>query len=139
MAADRGFDDPERGPVLAALLAVDTSRQAHMKTAQAVQALAALAQDTRLAIYRLLVQRGPAGLAAGVIAERLGLAGATLSFHLKELTHAGMIVPRQEGRFVYYSANYGQMNALLGYLSENCCQGEGCVTVAPPKAQRKRA
>jgi DNA-binding transcriptional ArsR family regulator len=110
-----------------------------MKTAQAVKALAALAQDTRLAIYRLLVQRGPGGLAAGAIAERLGLAGATLSFHLKELTHAGMIEPRQEGRFVYYSANYGQMNALLGYLSENCCQGESCVTVAAPKPQRKRA
>ena len=110
-----------------------------MKTAQAVKALAALAQDTRLAIYRLLVQRGPGGLAAGVIAERLGLAGATLSFHLKELTHAGMIEPRQEGRFVYYSANYAQMNALLGYLSENCCQGESCVTVAAPKPQRKRA
>ena len=110
-----------------------------MKTAQAVKALAALAQDTRLAIYRLLVQRGPDGLAAGVIAERLDLAGATLSFHLKELTHAGMIEPRQEGRFVYYSANYAQMNALLGYLSENCCQGESCVTVAAPKPQRKRA
>ena len=110
-----------------------------MKTAQAVQALAALAQDTRLAIYRLLVQRGPGGLAAGVIAERLGLAGATLSFHLKELTHAGMIEPRQDGRFVYYSANYAQMNALLGYLSENCCQGEGCVPVAAPKSLRKRA
>ena len=67
------------------------------------------------------------------------MAGATLSFHLKELTHAGLIEPRQQGRFVYYSANYAQMNALLGYLSENCCQGETCVTVAPPKSLRKRA
>src|SRR5216117_217310 len=90
-----------------------------MKTPQAVKALAALAQDTRLAIYRLLVQQGSGGLSAGTIAERLDIAGATLSFHLKELAHAGMVEARQEGRFVYYSANYGQMNGLLAYLTEN--------------------
>src|SRR5512146_1773813 len=95
-----------------------------MKTAEAVKALAALAQDTRLAIYRLLVQQGPTGLAAGTIAERLDVPAATLSFHLQELTNAGMIGPRQDGRFVYYSANYDRMNGLLGYLSENCCQGD---------------
>ena len=109
-----------------------------MKTADAVRALSALAQDTRLAIYRLLVQQGPAGLPAGTIAERLDVPAATLSFHLKELTHAGMIGPRQDGRFVYYSANYEQMNELLGYLSENCCQGE---TACTPRRElrRKRA
>ena len=110
-----------------------------MKTPQALKALAALAQDTRLAIYRLLVQQGPAGLSAGAIAERLGLAGATLSFHLKELANAGMVESRQEGRFIYYSANYDQMNGLLGYLTENCCQGEGCATDCAPQPKRKRA
>jgi ArsR family transcriptional regulator len=114
-----------------------------MKTPQAVKALAALAQDTRLAIYRLLVQQGPAGLSAGTIAEGLSIAGATLSFHLKELAHAGMVESRQDGRFVYYSANYDQMNSLLAYLTENCCQGEACASetacVPQPQLKRKRA
>lgn len=111
-----------------------------MKTAEAVKALAALAQDTRLAIYRLLVQQGPTGLAAGTIAERLDVPAATLSFHLKELTHAGMIGSRQDGRFVYYSANYDRMNGLLGYLSENCCQGDSAAGCAPhPQLRRRQA
>jgi len=114
-----------------------------MRTSQAVKALAALAQDTRLAIYRLLVQRGPEGISVGTIAEKLDIPGATLSFHLKELSHAGMIEPRQDGRFVYYSANYDQMNSLLAYLTENCCQGTKCVSatecVAQPQLKRKRA
>ena len=111
-----------------------------MKTPQAVEALASLAQDTRLAIYRLLVQQGPEGLSAGTIAERLKLPGATLSFHLKELAHAAMVDSRQEGRFVFYSANYAQMNALIGYLTENCCGGGGCATqpVTAPGRRRKR-
>jgi ArsR family transcriptional regulator len=109
-----------------------------MKTPQAVKALAALAQDTRLAIYRLLVQQGPEGIPAGTIADRLDLAGATLSFHLKELTHAGLISSRQEGRFIFYSANYEQMNGLLSYLTENCCQGQNCVTECVPRSQPKR-
>jgi DNA-binding transcriptional ArsR family regulator len=109
-----------------------------MKTPQAVRALAALAQDTRLAIYRLLVQQGPDGLSAGTIAERLDLASATLSFHFKELANAGMVDSRQDGRFVYYSANYGQMNGLLRYLTENCCQGETCATECAPQPQLKR-
>jgi len=98
-----------------------------VKTPQAVKALAALAQDSRLAIYRLLVQQGPCGMAAGIIAEQLTLPAATLSFHLKELAGAGLIGARQQGRFIYYSAEYSQMNALVGYLTENCCQGQGCV------------
>ena len=109
-----------------------------MKTPQAVRALAALAQDSRLAIYRLLVQQGPQGLSAGTIAERLDIAGATLSFHLKELANAGMVESRQDGRFVYYSANYGQMNGLLAYLTENCCQGEICAAECAPRRQLKR-
>ena len=109
-----------------------------MKTPQAVKALAALAQDTRLAIFRLLVQQGPDGLAAGTIADRLDLPGATLSFHLKELANAGMLDSRQEGRFVYYAASFDQMNELLGYLTENCCHGRGCVTECAPQPQLKR-
>jgi DNA-binding transcriptional ArsR family regulator len=109
-----------------------------MKTPQAVKALAALAQDTRLAIYRMLVQQRPEGLSAGTIAERLDLPGATLSFHLKELANAGMVESRQDGRFVFYSANYEQMNGLLGYLTENCCQGESCATECAPTPQLKR-
>ena len=109
-----------------------------MKTPQAVKALAALAQGTRLAIYRMLVQQGHQGLSAGTIAERLDLPAATLSFHLKELANAGMVESRQDGRFVFYSANYEQMNGLLGYLTENCCQGAGCTTERVPTQQVKR-
>lgn len=97
-----------------------------METKNAVTLLAALAQETRLSIYRLLVQQGPEGLAVGQIGERLSVASATLSFHLKELSHAGLLHARQEGRFIYYSANYDQMTGLLGYLTENCCRGEPC-------------
>ncbi|MBX9296069.1 metalloregulator ArsR/SmtB family transcription factor [Chromobacterium vaccinii] len=97
-----------------------------METKNAVTLLAALAQDTRLGIYRLLVQKGPEGLSVGQIGEQLAVANATLSFHLKELSHSGLIRARQEGRFIYYSANYEQMNALLGFLTENCCRGEAC-------------
>jgi DNA-binding transcriptional ArsR family regulator len=112
-----------------------------MKTAAAIKGLAALAQESRLRVFRLLVQHGPEGVAAGTIAERLGIAGATLSFHLKELAHAGLVTPRQDGRFIYYSANYAAMNGLLAYLTENCCQGQGCLTESPPRAvvRRKRA
>ena len=109
-----------------------------MKTADAVKALAALAQDTRLAIYRLLVQKGPEGLPARTIAERLDVPAATLSFHLKELAHAGMIESRQDGRFVYYAANYSRMNGLLGFLSENCCRGDAACA-PPPTLKRRRA
>jgi ArsR family transcriptional regulator len=109
-----------------------------MRNEDAVKGLAALAQDTRLAVYRLLVQRGPEGMSAGAIAERLDIPAATLSFHLKELANAGMTVPRQEGRFVYYSANYARMNALLDYLTENCCQGASEASSCAPGLQLKR-
>ncbi|MGH6884715.1 MAG: ArsR/SmtB family transcription factor [Geminicoccales bacterium] len=97
-----------------------------METKQAVQALSALAQDTRLGIFRLLVQAGPTGMAAGQIGEALDLAPATLSFHLAGLHRAGLAQSRQEGRFVIYSADYTAMNALVGFLSENCCGGRAC-------------
>jgi len=105
-----------------------------METRQAIQALSALAQESRLAIFRLLVQAGPAGLAAGAIGATLDLPPATLSFHLAGLTRAGLAQSRQEGRFVIYSADYAAMNTLVGFLTENCCQGASCET--PTRTRR---
>jgi len=107
-----------------------------METTQAIEALAGLAQESRLAAYRLLVQAGPDGLAAGNIGEKLGLAPATLSFHLAHLVRSGLVRSRQEGRFVIYSADYAAMNTLVGFLTENCCQGAACET---PTRTRRRA
>lgn len=92
----------------------------------AVDALGALAQEHRLAAFRALVQAGSAGLPAGAIAERLGLPNSSLSFHLAALRNAGLVVQRREGRSLIYAADYGAMNALVGYLMENCCGGAGC-------------
>lgn len=103
-----------------------------METTQAVSQLAALAQEHRLAIFRLLVQQGEAGLAVGRIAEALGLANATLSFHLKTLAQASLVEARQDGRFIHYSANFSAMNKLVGFLSENCCGGQPCTPTAAP-------
>jgi ArsR family transcriptional regulator, arsenate/arsenite/antimonite-responsive transcriptional repressor len=83
--------------------------------------VAALAQDSRLAVYRLLVKRGPEGYTPSVLAERLGIAAPTLSFHLRSLQHAGLVSARRAGRFLYYTANFEHMNALVGYLTEHCC------------------
>lgn len=91
-----------------------------------MKALAALANETRLTIFRVLVQAGEPGLPAGQLAKDLSIPNATLSFHLKELTHAELIIARQESRFIYYSANFATMNALLSYLTENCCAGTPC-------------
>lgn len=104
-----------------------------MKSAQVVKALAALAQPTRLAIYRLLVARGPEGVAAGQVAEKLKVAPATLSFHFKILSHAGLVESRQDGRFVYYAANFTVMNNMLAYLTENCCAGDPDACNVPTK------
>ena len=92
-----------------------------MQSKQAVTILSALAQESRLAVYRLLIEHAPAGLAASVIAGKLGLANATLSFHLKELSHAGLVASRQQGRFIYYSPVIAAMNDLIGYLTDHCC------------------
>jgi len=105
-----------------------------VETTQAIQALSALAQESRLAIFRLLVQAGPAGLAAGAIGEKLELPPATLSFHLAGLTRAGLAQSRQEGRFVIYSAHFQAMNTLVSFLTENCCQGASCET--PSRTRR---
>ncbi|MDP3537677.1 MAG: metalloregulator ArsR/SmtB family transcription factor [Azonexus sp.] len=98
-----------------------------METKTAVAALGSLAHETRLEIFRLLVRAGAGGLAVGKIAEALGIeANGRLSFHLKELVAAGLASARQEGRFIYYSTNYAEMNELLRYLTEDCCGGMGC-------------
>ncbi|HKB83982.1 MAG TPA: metalloregulator ArsR/SmtB family transcription factor [Burkholderiales bacterium] len=110
-----------------------------MKTNEAIRALAALAQETRIGIYRLLVQQGPEGLAASVIAEKLALPNATFSFHVKGLSQAGLVTARQSGRFIYYAANYPAMNDLVGYLTENCCSGKGCgAEVAAVRTRRRK-
>lgn len=108
-----------------------------MEKTAALAALAGLAQETRLDIFRALVEQGPEGLAAGVIAERLGIAGPTLSFHLKELSHAGLVTARQAGRFIYYSPNFPAVNGLVDYLTENCCRGASCVVACVPSPKRR--
>lgn len=97
-----------------------------METKAVIAALAALAQDSRLAIFRLLVQTGPSGLPAGRIAEALGVPASSLSFHLKELSRAGLVMARPEGRFVIYTTNFAAMKQLVAYLTENCCGGAPC-------------
>jgi ArsR family transcriptional regulator len=113
-----------------------------MKNAAAVAALAALAQDSRLDVYRLLVQAGPDGLAAGEVAAKLKLAPNTLTFHFDRLRDAGLVTVRRDGRSMIYAARFEVMNALLGYLTENCCAGGGsCAPAslcAPSGAAKKK-
>jgi ArsR family transcriptional regulator len=125
-----------------------------MESLDAVRVLGALAQETRLGIFRILVEAGPQGLAAGRIAETLELPQPTLSFHLKELTHAGLVSARSESRFIYYSANYDRMIGLVDFLTANCCQGNAAackpaglkrrrltsaIAVAAPSRRKRRA
>lgn len=119
-----------------------------MKLREAVTALAALAQETRLLIYRLLVEAGPEGVSAGRIAEALKIPAATLSFHLKELARAGLISSRQERQFIYYAADFERMAELMTFLTQHCCQGmpQACLTVVetalgrccPPQPKAKK-
>jgi ArsR family transcriptional regulator, arsenate/arsenite/antimonite-responsive transcriptional repressor len=100
---------------------------------KAVASLGALAQDTRLGLFRLLVTAGPAGLPAGTIAERLGVAPSSLSFHLQQLLHAGLVTQRRLSRQLIYAAEYGAMTALIAYLTENCCGlGVSCASACNP-------
>src|SRR3954447_12395704 len=101
-----------------------------MEKKAVLSALSALSQETRLDVFRLLVQAGPEGLSAGAIAESLGVAPNTLSFHLAQLNHAGLIVQRRESRSLIYSADYGRMNSLMGFLMENCCGRPSSVAVS---------
>ncbi len=107
-----------------------------MRSPAAVEALSALANEHRLAIYRLLVQAGPEGRAAGAIADKLDLPASSLSFHLAHLTRAGLIEQRRESRSLIYSADFEAMNGLVGFLTENCCGGANCTPVAAPKRRR---
>src|SRR5277367_4096306 len=100
-----------------------------MKTDEAVEGLGSLAQETRLSIYRLLVKRGPEGLAAGAIAERLDVPGSSLSFHLHHLMRAGLITQERRSRQLIYAAHFDRMNALVAFLTENCCGGASCAPV----------
>mgnify|MGYP001613057638 CR=1 FL=1 len=104
-----------------------------MKSTQVVKALSALAQPTRLAIFRLLVVSGQPGVAAGQVAEKLKVSPATLSFHFKTLSHAELIESRQDGRFVYYTANFAVMNGMVDYLTEICCGGNAEACKVPSK------
>lgn len=109
-----------------------------MKTPEVVGALGALAHEHRLAIFRLLIERGPAGLPAGRIAEKIGLVPSSLTFHLQNLQRAGLIAQRRESRRLIYSADFGAMNALVGYLTENCC-AESAAECCPPARHPKSA
>jgi DNA-binding transcriptional ArsR family regulator len=113
-----------------------------MKAASAVEALAALAQEHRLGLFRLLVQAGDRGLAAGAIAEALGVPNSSLSFHLNQLRNAGLILQERQHRSLIYRANYPAMNSLVGYLMENCCAGAECAPATAcetPAEERKSA
>ena len=118
-----------------------------MEIKEAVTALAALAQETRLSIFRLLVEAGPEGVSAGRIGENLEVPAATLSFHLKELSRAGLVSARQEKQFIFYAVDFERMAELMTFLTQNCCQGmpQACLTVVetalgsccPPKTKTK--
>ena len=98
-----------------------------MELNDVVRSLAALAQPVRLQVFRCLVVAGPEGLTPGALVEAIGVPATSLSFHLKELTHAGLVSQERQGRHLIYRAAFDRMNALLGYLTQNCCQGEACV------------
>jgi ArsR family transcriptional regulator len=116
-----------------------------MKTSAVIGALGALAHEHRLAIYRLLVQRGPEGLPAGAIGQRVGLVPSSLTFHLQNLQGAGLIAQRRESRQLIYSADFAAMNGLVGYLTENCCGNSSadcsssCAPEQPAKAGKRAA
>src|SRR5580693_5249739 len=116
-----------------------------MKTPDVIGALGALAHEHRLAIYRLLVQRGPEGLPAGAIGERVGLVPSSLTFHLQNLQRAGLIAQRRESRQLFYSADFEVMNGLVGYLTENCCGdrssacSSSCAPAQPLKGAKRAA
>lgn len=108
-----------------------------MEPETVIRALGALAQEHRLATFRLLVQAGAEGMAAGALAEQLGLPASSMSFHLAQLSHANLIAQRRDGRSLIYSANYDAMTALLGYLTENCCAGSTCALPTSSPSQER--
>jgi ArsR family transcriptional regulator, arsenate/arsenite/antimonite-responsive transcriptional repressor len=109
-----------------------------MNSPDIIAALAALAHEHRLGIFRLLVEKGPEGLPAGEIAERIGLVPSSLTFHLQHLTRAGLLTQRRVGRQLFYATDFGVMNELVGYLTENCCGGVECAPAATPRCKSRR-
>ena len=107
-----------------------------MQADQTIRALGALAQEHRLAAFRLLVQAGPDGLPAGALAESLGVPPSSMSFHLAQLSNAGLVSQHRQSRSIIYAADFGAMNALLSYLTENCCAGASCSAAAPCQDER---
>ncbi|GAA4772138.1 ArsR/SmtB family transcription factor [Novosphingobium ginsenosidimutans] len=101
-----------------------------MQAETVIRALGALAQEHRLATFRLLVEAGPDGMAAGALAEKLGLPASSMSFHLAQLSHAGLVTQRRQSRSIIYAADYAAMGSLMGYLTENCCGGAACAPAA---------
>jgi DNA-binding transcriptional ArsR family regulator len=114
--------------------------EGHMKPGSVIKALGALAQEHRLAVFRLLVQAGPEGMPAGNLSEALGVAPSSMSFHLAQLTNAGLVTQRRQGRSMIYSADFASMNGLMGYLTENCCGGVACspITACTPQDRDER-
>jgi ArsR family transcriptional regulator, arsenate/arsenite/antimonite-responsive transcriptional repressor len=110
-----------------------------MEANSVIRALGALAQEHRLAGFRLLVQAGPDGMAAGALSEALGLPASSMSFHLAQLSHAGLISQRRQSRSIIYAANYAAMGALMAYLTENCCGGASCAPAATSNDERNVA
>lgn len=110
-----------------------------MKSDVAVSALSALANEHRLAVFRLLVQAGPEGRAAGAIADKLDMPASSLSFHLAHLTRAGLITQRRESRSLIYAANFTAMNGLIGFLTENCCGGASCAPAGASAPKKRKA
>jgi DNA-binding transcriptional ArsR family regulator len=107
-----------------------------MQADQTIRALGALAQEHRLAVFRLLVQAGPEGLPAGTLADALGIPPSSMSFHLAQLSNAGLVSQHRQSRSIIYAADFGAMNALLSYLTENCCAGASCSAAAPCQDER---
>jgi ArsR family transcriptional regulator len=111
-----------------------------MESKEVVAALGALAHETRLAVFRLLVERGPDGLSAGTIADKLGLPPSSLTFHLQQLTHAGLITQRRLSRQLIYATDFAAMNAVMAFLTENCCgSGAACLPAVRPASASKAA
>jgi DNA-binding transcriptional ArsR family regulator len=117
------------------LRGTDMARKAHMKL-DIVNALYALAQESRLALFRALVQAGPDGLAAGALATNVGIGPSSVSFHMKELVNAHLASSRSEGRFVIYNADFAAMNTLVAYLTDHCCGGKSCLPALPRKLRK---
>jgi DNA-binding transcriptional ArsR family regulator len=118
---------------------ISRNMEASLPYTAAIAALASLAQEHRLALFRLLVQAGPDGMAAGALAEALGVPNSSLSFHLAHLTRAGLIEQQRQGRSLIYTANYDAMNALVGFLTENCCGGATCAPASTETATKRKS